>query len=501
MSAFRVQTAALEFQPGSLKSGAALEVLGYLTIVACAAIGFLLRWLTCNQVAVVAAALLLSLLGLAWHRFDGGRHPCFFFLCMLTLFQGGRLIAYCAGDESNIFQITLMTAEPFDLSPDVAGLTLLSIAVSAICIYAPCRWNYRSGPARRGGGYERFLPYLYLLFCLSVPVQLYKNFCYYQYAKDHGGYLVVFIDHGGMAASIPVAVRAISLISLPAFVGIFVLEPRKRFLRTVTAVYFAIAGPILLMGSRGGIFSLVLALWYVAKVKSGQRARLYTAALLGAALLLAGSFIGGFRAANDGEIALNLPTQFVFGQGSSIDITQVAIAYQRRFAPGILANLADELRSAFFPTDHAAYVAGKNFDADVSMFLNPAAYELGSGSGSSYLAEAYLAGGILGVAVVSTLLGALFHTMNVYARHPFSLFLTAMVLPDILLMPRGGLLDWVSASLRVALSLLLLFGGWYFYRGAERLCAFLCRPDFARIADLSLLISPLAPEKLPGDFS
>jgi hypothetical protein len=236
MSAFRVQAAALEFQPGSLRSGTALEVLGYLAIVACATLCFLLGWLTCNQAAVVTAALLLSLLGLAWHRFDGGRHPCFFFLCMLTLFQGGRLIAYCAGDESNIFQITLMTAEPFDLSPDVAGLTLLSIALSAICIYAPCRWNYRSGSALRGGGYERFLPYLYLLFCLSVPVQLYKNFCYYQYAKDHGGYLVVFIDHGGMAASIPVAVRAISLISLPAFVGIFVLEPRKRFLRTATAV-------------------------------------------------------------------------------------------------------------------------------------------------------------------------------------------------------------------------------------------------------------------------
>src|SRR6202051_2691686 len=143
MSAFRAQAAALEFQPGSLKSGGALEVLGYLANVAAATLGFLLGWLTCNQAAVVTAALLLSLLGLAWHRFDGGRHPCFFFLCMLTLFQGGRLIAYCGGGETDIFRITLMTSEPFDVSRNVAGLTLLSIALSAICIYAPCRWKYR----------------------------------------------------------------------------------------------------------------------------------------------------------------------------------------------------------------------------------------------------------------------------------------------------------------------------------------------------------------------
>ena len=500
MHTLRVQTAAAEFQPPAPKSGASavIEVLAYLAAAA-AALGFLMGWLTCNQAAVVTAALLLSLLGLAWHRFDGGRHPCFFFLCMLTLFQGGRLIAYCGGGETDIFRITLMTSEPFDVSRNVAGLTLLSIALSAICIYAPCRWKYRSLSPLRSGSFGRFLPYLYLLFWVSVPVQLYKNFCYYQYAKDHGGYLVVFIDHGGMAASIPMAVRAVSLISLPAFVGIFVLERRKRFLRSATAVYFAIAGPILLMGSRGGIFGLVLALWYVAKVKSGERARLYSAGLLGAALVMAGSLIGSFRAADAGSSAFDGPSQFVAGQGSSINITEVAIAYRRQFAPRIYSNLADELQSAFFPTDHIAYVAGKNFDADVSTFLNPAAYQLGSGSGSSYLAEAYLAGGILGVAIVSALLGALFHAMNVRAKNPFALFLIAMILPDMLLMPRGGLLDWVSASLRVGLSLLLLLGGWYFYLAIARIGRILSEPDGGRVPKQAR--PRLAIEKLSGELS
>lgn len=452
---------------------AAIEVLGYLAAVAAATCSFFAGWLDPNTAAVLMLMGLLMLLGLAWKRFDGGRHPCFFFLGMLTLFQAGRVIAYCCGGLTDIFEVELMTDYPFNVSRDVAGVVLLSIALSGICIYAPCRWCYHSCFLPSTGSWDRFLPYFYILFVASLPVQLYKNFCYYQYAKDHGGYLVVFTDHGGMAASIPMAVRAVSLISLPAFVGVFVLEQRKHVLRSVTAVYFTIAVPILLMGSRGGVFSLVLSLWYVAKMKSGRHARLYSAALLAAGLVLAGSWVGWLRSGNTETSSLTGPAQVIAGQGGSLNITEVAVAYRNRFAPHIFANLCDELRSAFFPTDHTAYVAGKNFDADASMFLNPIAYPMGSGSGSTYVAEAYLAGGIAGVVVVSTLLGAFFRAMHAHAQNPFVLFLMAMILPDVLLMPRGGLLDWVSASLRVAISVLLLAGGWYVYRTVVRVVAIL----------------------------
>jgi hypothetical protein len=369
---------------------------------------------------------------------------------------------------TDLFRITLMTADPFDVSREVQGLALLSVTLSAVCIYAPCRWNYRPVFPQSRGSFDRCLPYLYLLLALSLPVQLYKNFRYYEYVKDHGGYLVIFTDHGGMAASIPQAVRVISLISLPAFVGIFVLEPRKWFLRVATLLYFAITAPILLTGSRGGVFSLVLSLWYVSKVKSGHPARLYSVAVVGIGLVLAGSLIGSFRAGNVDSDGLGSPAQFIAGQGASLNITEVAIAYRRRFAPRIFFNLADELQSAFFPTDHANYIAGKNFDADVSFFLNPMAYQMGQGGGTSYVAEAYVTGGFFGVVAVSALLGLLFHGMHLGAGSPFLLFLIVMTLPDILLMPRGGLLDWVSASFRVGISVFLLLLGWHLYRAAAR---------------------------------
>jgi len=59
--------------------------------------------------------------------------------------------------------------------------------------------------------------------------------------------------------------------------------------------------------------------------------------------------------------------------------------------------------------------------------------------------------------------------MHRASAHPLGLFLVAMILPDVLWMPRGGLLDWVSASLRTAVSLLLIAAGWSIYRSAAYL--------------------------------
>src|SRR5438445_11875037 len=120
-----------------------------------------------------------------------------------------------------------------------------------------------------------------------------------------------------------------------------------------------------------------------------------------------------------------------------------------------------------------SYVAGKNFDADVSMFLNPTAYQMGNGGGSSYLAEAYVAGGLAGAVIVSAALRALVHGMNVYARNPFGLFLIAMILPALRLTRRGGLMDWISASRRVGISVILLAPEWYFSQAIARIASLL----------------------------
>ena len=66
--------------------------------------------------------------------------------------------------------------------------------------------------------------------------------------------------------------------------------------------------------------------------------------------------------------------------------------------------------------------------------------------------------------LLSLLLGSGLHLLHSLSRNALSLFVVALILPVVILMPRGQLLDWVSALMRNAISLVLLAVGWGLYR-------------------------------------
>src|ERR1019366_6886165 len=398
--------------------------------------------------------LLLGLIVLAWNRFDGGRHPCFLFLCMLMLFQGGRLISYCLGGLADPFYIEFMTAHPFTISRDEAGTVLLLILVSAICIYAPCRWNYRFLLPPDGAKAHRYLPYLYWILLCSLPIQLFKNYRYFQYAQEHGGYLFLFVDHAALAASVPLFVRAISLITFPAFVAIFVFEKRKKLVYVTTLLYFGTSVFILLLGSRGVAFTLIVALWYVARMKSSKRPRTLRLALLVLVLMLVANVINLVRSGSDTDSLRKVgPATFVTQQGVSLAVTEVAVKYRKVFHPYVISYLFHDLLSAFQVADASNFVVGRRFDADMAVFLNAQLYKVGYGSGGGYVAEAYVVGGFCGVVVISLLVGAGLHWLYAGSRTALGLFVVAMILPEVLWMSRGSLLGWASVMIRNSISI------------------------------------------------
>jgi|SRR5271166_345550 len=463
MSTFTPPSPAFERASLAVPS-AAFEVLGYLSVVGIGTVCFLLGWLTPEGAAVLTVLLISALIVLAWKRFDEGRHPCFLFLCMLLFFQGGRLIAYCLGYIPDPLTVELLTPSPFSLNRDEAGLVLLLLVLSAICIYAPCRWNYRPILPPRDVQTRKYLPYLYLLFYGTLPIQVFKNYRYYQYAQEHGGYAYFWVNHAGFAASVPLFVRVISLISFPAFVAIFVLEYRRKFLYTATILYFATASLILLMGSRGGFFGLIVALWCASRIKSTRKTRLLTLASLVVILMLVADFIQSFRQDSDSISSyVFAPVEFVKLQGASLNVTEVTVKYREFFAPYGASYLYHELPDAFVPSDTQGYFRGRRLSFDVSVLLSPQAFYLGSGTAGSYVGEAYVIGGIAAVVVISLLIGGVLHLMHYLSRNPLSFFLVVMVLPDFLQMPRGQLLDWVSALLRNGISMVLLALGWGLY--------------------------------------
>lgn len=445
---------------------AAIEILTLLSAVALASLGFVLGRLTIGQAEVLTALLLVTVVALSWKRFDQGRHPCFLFLSVLLLLQGGRLLTYCLGGEPDPLRIRGMSAYPFDLTRDQAGTVLLCLALSAICIYAPCRWNYCRLAPPDDTQVRQYLPFLYLVFCATLPIQLFKNYRYYQYIQEHGGYLQFWVNHGDIAASVPLVVRGIVLLSLPAFVAIFVFEKRRRYLYLATAAYLLTSIPTLLLGLRGGVFALVLTLWYVAAVKSTRKSRIIVVAALAFAMVLVGDVVQTLREDTDATLSdyAFAPMEFVRLQGNSLDVTSVAVKYRSIFAPYAGSYLWHELQNAFVANDTTNYFRGKSLAFDVPVLLNADAFSNGRGTGGSYIGEAYVLGALSGVLVISLLIGCGLHFCHRACQDARSLFLVALVLPDVLTMPRGNLLDWLSVLGRAVVSIAILVVGWQLFR-------------------------------------
>ena len=444
---------------------AAFEVLGYLSVVGIATLCFVLGWLSPNGAVVITVVLLAALIVLSWVRFDRGRHPCFLFLCMLMLFQGGRLIGYCLGRIADPFLVEAMVDAPFGISRDQAGIVMLSIVLSAICVYAPCRWNYRRISPPTDVAVRRYLPYLHLVFFSSLPFLLYKNYLYYRYIRGHGGYMVFFSDYGHLAASVPLVVRAVALLTLPVLVAIFVFENRKKLLYTVVALYFCSSVVILLTGTRMGLFSLILTLWYVARIKSTRDTRIWRVVVLAAALVVVANLIGLARSGEDGEGRSAVdPVGFIATQGVSLAVTEVAVVHRNLFKPYVVSYLLHELQIEFISSDVSSYFRGRQFGFDVSVFLNPYMFKQGFATSGAYVGEAYVVGGILGVIVISLLIGGGLRFMHASSRNAEMLLLVALALPEVLLLPRGYLLGWGSALIRAFVLLVPLALGWSLYQ-------------------------------------
>lgn len=445
--------------------GASIELCVLFAVLGLGVLAFAFGGLSVAQAAGSTAVLLCCLALLAWFRFDRGRHPCFLFLCVLTLLQAGRSLAYLLGDGSHPLRITGMAPHPFDLTRSEAGTVLLCLALSALCIFGVCRWNYRRIMPPSADAVARYLPFLYIVYYATLPIQLYKNYSYYHFIQQHGGYLYLWTNRGDIVSSVPFLVRMIVLINAPAFLAIFVFEKRKKWLYFATMSYFVTSSFTLLIGYRSGVFALVLVLWYVAKIKSVTKTKIIALAALAFVLIAVGSTIQMLREDSQATVAdyVFAPLEFIRMQGNSIDVTAVAVKYEKMLGPHALSYAWYDLQDAFVLRE-LQYVQGHDLANDVSVLLNPVGFSRGLGAASSYLAQMYLLGGVAGVIVLSFLLGGGLHLLYCYSRDARSLFVVASILPAFILMPRGQLLGWASILVKTGISLAILWFGWRLYR-------------------------------------
>jgi len=202
----------------------------------------------------------------------------------------------------------------------------------------------------------------------------------------------------------------------------------------------------------------------VARVKSARRTRPYILVLTALLLMVLGNVILAVRSDSSAKPALN-PMRFVEQQGASLMVTSVSVKYTSVFRPYAASYLWHELiTGAFVRRGAYNYAWGQMFDADVSHFLNPSAYEWGYGMGGAYIGEAYIVGGIPAVVLVSIVIGLGLRFMHMHSRSSFGLFIVTLILPGVLLMPRGPLFGWLSLLVRNLVSIAVLMIGWWAYR-------------------------------------
>jgi hypothetical protein len=445
-------------------SAAAFEILACLAVVAVASLAFVAGWLSVNGAVVLTVLLLISLIVLSWVNLGHGRHPCFLFLCTLTLFQGGRLIAYCLGSFSDPLQIDLLVGAPFAIPKSVAGTVLLCISLAAICIYAPCRWNYRYVAPPDVTRERKYLPYLYFVFYSALPFLIYKNYLYLTYIQAHGGYVVFYTNYGNLAANVPLLVRLVALLPLPVLVMIFVVETKKRFLYPVVFLYLSGSVLFLLTGARMAFFGTILMLWYLARMKSTRASRIWHLAVLIAVLVPVAILINLLRSNEDvNQLSLLDPVKFIGMQGISLAVTEVAVQHREQFQPYSLSYLLHEMELEFVASDVSTYYRGRQLGYDVSAFLSPSTFGQGLATGGAYVAEAYVIGGVFGVVAISLLVGIALRFMYLYSGNAELLVLIGLSFTEVLLMPRGYLLGPASALARSLVLLLPLFLGWVLY--------------------------------------
>lgn len=439
-------------RPSATLSGpwpAALEVVSLLALLALASCLAAIGVLSLNACVVLAAILLVAILFLSWRSFQGGRHPCFLFLGMLLIFQGGRLLAFSLGVLRDPMQIDLSTAIPIRISTSAAEITLLIVVLSAILVYAPCRFGYRPA-VFRAGREQRWLPALYLLILITFPVALYKNWLYLSFIRAHGGYLSVYTDNSQILQSAGTLVRSLALVNSTALLVAYVFERRPRRTLWILLLYFTLSAFDLLIGFRGKFFTEAIGLWFIHKLKTGKRFNLVPLIAIAIAVSLLAVAIGAFR--EDQSVRMLSPIGFLAQQGISLNVTEAAVAFRSIFGRyGFNYIWGGFVFSLIHPSNELHHQLWTN---DLTIYLNPIAEALGFGTASAYLAELFLAAGIPGVILGSLLIGFALRGLHRASSRAWGAVLLAFALPSVIYLPRLEFLGPLAQLVRAGAGIL-----------------------------------------------
>ena len=391
-------------------------------------------------------------------------HPIFLFIGTLTLFQGGLIISSIFDNDIDLSYVFLMGANIY-LKEDTVRLTILLISLSywfaLIGAYLGNIGKIKIKNLKKVKSYDyNFLKQLFLaILFVAIPFYVYKQFIYFSYFLQYG--YLAFYQSTEFLEETGFLVRSFSFLVPIAFLGYFFLEKNKKLILLICLIYFIISIPTLFSGFRGQFFTFWLSIFLFYKHKFNNKLSFKALFILIVVISITGLLISFMRenVSSNSEFILNKNPilEFFKQQGVSFYVTAMAIEFKHEFAPNILKYLMWEPISAIFST--ALSVPGRAIATDLMIKINYNGYLMGYGTGSSYLAEAYLLGGPTAVCLTSFFIGYIlsklyknFEYVNIYIK-----ILIFTVIQYVFFLPRDLLLMPLAQAIKVGVYLLLLF--------------------------------------------
>ena len=278
------------------------------------------------------------------------------------------------------------------------------------------------------------------------------------------GYLNSFVSH----ASVPGVISMTATFFLPAFVLYIATLPTKNQLILPFGLYVVIMGMSLLSGRRNNLVkdALLLLVYVVMRDDLLPKAKqvikkglVFVGGIFG---LIGMYLLNGMRTgfATSSSFVQTL-IDFVSSQGATFRVVMQTVNNLDRFDP------AQTHRYLFFPierfltenfiaqalfgttttveTQTVAYAeATHNFAHVITYMVNPARYLSGGGFGTSFVAESFVAYGLLGVILISMLLGILLRFFpSLLTRSVFVVAFGLMAIRELVYIPRNFAFSWV----------------------------------------------------------
>jgi len=393
-------------------------------------------------------------------------HPILIFIGTLTLFQGGLIISSIFDNSIDLSYVSLMGAD-FFLKEDTVRLTILLICSSywfaIIGAYIGSEGKIKNLKEAKEFD-NNFLKQIFLIiFFIALPFYIYKQLIYFNYFTQYG--YIGFYQSTKYLEEAGFIVRSISFLVPIAFLGFFFLERNKKIILLISFIFFIISLPVLISGFRGWFFTFWLTVFLFYKQKFNNKISFKYLFMLIIIFSTIGLFISYTRENPSLTSVFNL--QYIFNilinrnpileflkqQGVSFWVTAMAVEFEYEFSSKIFKYLLWEPIAGIYPHIPTA------FAHDLTQKINYNAYLMGYGTGSSYLAEAYLLGGFLAVFLASLLIGyvlgklnSFFHYVNIYKK-----ILIFTVFQYIFFIPRDLLLMPIAQAIKTGVYLIMLF--------------------------------------------